>query len=359
MMSKRRGFPMRAVLFGIMLGLSAAVTAAAQLPQSFGNWESRSVQTISIPQLTAAAGNNAAVIREYGFLGGERREYFRQDSKLTVTLWRMEDATGSYGLFTFFGEPGMTGEQMGDDPAAFGPGVFLLQRGPYLLEARGEVLSPAESEELGASVPVLEGREILFPPLPGFLPEEGLVRQSQRYLIGPLAFLRAVDRIPASSIRFEMGAEAVLARYRIEGRVAQLLLVSYPTPQLASKMLREFQSLPSLLNNDTGRTLFIERKGSLVAFVMDAPDLAATEKLLNRISYEADIMWNEYVPPASENAGSLMIAVFSLAGFVLLIAFFSGLAFGGVRLLVKRFVPDAIFDRPANMEIIRLNLTDK
>src|SRR3972149_9108861 len=123
-------------------------------------------------------------------------------------------------------------------------------------------------------------------------------------------------------------------------------------------MLQEFQSLPLLTNNETGRTVFIERKGSLVAFVMDAPSLAATESLLNRIGYQANITWNEYVPPPGENAGSLMMAVFSLAGFVLLIALFSGLAFGGLRLVVKRFFPIPVFDRPTNLEIIRLHLND-
>jgi hypothetical protein len=54
----------------------------------------------------------------------------------------------------------------------------------------------------------------------------------------------------------------------------------------------------------------------------------------------------------------LIIAVFSLAGFVLLVALFSGLAFGGVRLIAKRFISKPVFDRPSDMEIIRLKLTD-
>lgn len=357
-MNNTRGLRMRRVFFGFFLGIVAALTAAAELPPSFRGWESRSVLTISIPQLAAAAGNNAAIIREYGFLGGERRVYSRQDARLTATLWRMADATGSYGLFTFYGEPGMIASQDGDDPAASGPGVFLLQRGPYVLEVRGEELSAEDFEELGGSIAKSEGRETLLPPLPGFLPDQGLIPKSEKYLIGALAFHRVLDRIPPAAIRFDLGAEAALAQYRMGERMAQLLLVSYPTPQLAAKMLREFQSLPALANNAGERTLFIERKGSLVAFVMDAPSLAATEQLLNRIGYETDIMWNEYVPAPGENAGSMMLAVFSLAGFVLLIALFSGLAFGGLRLVVKRFVPIPVFDRPTNLEIIRLHLND-
>lgn len=347
---------MRWLLPSLVLSGLFASPAAAELPPSFRGWESRSVQTISLPQL--ATEKNAAIIREYGFLGAERREYTRQGNVLTVTLWRMEDATGSYGLYTFLSETGMTAASQGEDPGAMGPGVFLLQRGPYLLEARGDSLTPAEAAQLSGFVPKSTGREGLLPPLPGFLPAQGLVPLSAKYLIGPQAFSRVLDRIPASAIRFDMGAEAALAQYRMGQGAVKLLLVSYPTPQVAAKMLQEFQALPALMKPESGSTLFVQRKGTLVAFVLDAPTLASTEQLLSQVGYEMNVTWNEYVPPPGENAGSLMIAVFSLAGFVLLIAFFSGILFGGIRLVVKRFVPIPIFDRPSTIEIIRLNLSD-
>ena len=33
-----------------------------------------------------------------------------------------------------------------------------------------------------------------------------------------------------------------------------------------------------------------------------------------------------------------------------------GLAFGGVRIVAKKFFPDRVFDRPEDVEVIRLNL---
>ena len=357
-MATRRGISMRVTLFAAFLGVVLCLTAEGQLPDSFRGWEGQPLQIISLPQLASTAGNNAAILREYGFLGGERREYSRQGATLSATLWLLEDATGSYGLFTFFGEAGMTSTRNGDDSAASSPGVFLFQRGPYVLEVRGEGISPVETEALAASIPEAGGRESRLPPLPSYLPKQGLVPQSEKYLIGPLAFSQVLDRIPASAIRFDMGAEAALAQYRLGNSTVQLLLLSYPTPQLASKMFHEFQSLPALTNNESGRTVFVERKSSLIAFVMDAPSLAATETLLSGVGYETNITWNEYIPPPGQNAGNMMLAVFSLAGFVLLIALFSGLAFGGVRLVAKRFISKPVFDRPSSMEIIRLNLGD-
>ncbi|HWP84831.1 MAG TPA: DUF6599 family protein [Terriglobia bacterium] len=329
------------------------------MPAAFGGWEGSAVQLISIPQLVSATGDAAAVFREYGFLGAERRQYSKAGDGFTATLWRLEDATGSYGLFTFLSQPGMRFHALGNDPAASGGGVFLLQRGPYVLELRGDGLPAAAPEALSASIPASQGTESLLPPLPGYLPTEGLIPASQKFLIGPAAFSRTLDRIPPAAVRFDMGAEAVSAKYNRGGdQPMHLLLISYPTPQLASKMLREFQSLPALSQGPSDRTLFVERKGNLIAFVLDAPSLEATEQLLQLVRYEADVTWNEYVPPPGQNAGSLMLAVFSLAGFILLIAFFSGLAFGGVRLIIKRFVPIPVFDRPERMELIRLHLND-
>jgi hypothetical protein len=40
------------------------------------------------------------------------------------------------------------------------------------------------------------------------------------------------------------------------------------------------------------------------------------------------------------------------------LAIIAGVAFGGVRILVKRFFPDRVFDRPEQMEFISLHLTE-
>jgi hypothetical protein len=271
----------------------------------------------------------------------------------------MQDATGSFGLYTYYGKPGMSEKKTGPFSAT-GPDRYLLQRGPYLLQIDGQGLSADEAAEIAEAMPPLsKGRENLIPPLPGFLPDKDRVPQSQKYFIGPQVYKRVVNRIPVSAIGFDLGAEAALAQYRINGRDMQLLLVSYPTPQFAAKKLQDFQSLPTLTQPNNGKTLFIERKSSLVAFVMDAPDLAATEQLLGSITYAADVTWNEYVPTRKDNVGVMMMSIFSLAGFLLLFSFVAGLAFGGVRVLAKRFIPIPIFDRPSQLEIIKLDLRDQ
>jgi len=55
----------------------------------------------------------------------------------------------------------------------------------------------------------------------------------------------------------------------------------------------------------------------------------------------------------------MVLAVFSLAGVVLFFAFIAGIAFGGVRVFAKKYIPIPVFDRPAQVDIIKLHLDEK
>ena len=52
-------------------------------------------------------------------------------------------------------------------------------------------------------------------------------------------------------------------------------------------------------------------------------------------------------------------ALIVLAGIVCGLSVVAGIAFGGFRLAVKRFFPNKVFDRPEQMEIIALHLSDR
>jgi hypothetical protein len=332
--------------------------ARAKLPDRFSGWETKAPQTISGPQLASFAAEHAGIIREYGFVSGERREYSKENSRLTVTLWRMQDATGSFGLFTFLREAGMQGVEA-EDRIAQAPGRWLIQRGPYVIDIAGQGISAEEAKLLLAVLPAVRGSENVLPTLPAYLPEEGLVDQSPKLLLGPVAFERLEKHLPSSAIGFEMGAEAEFAQYRVGGDNLRLLLVSYPTPQMAAKKLQSFLQLPSVAEGQAGRKVFIQRKGSLLAFVLDAREQSAAESLLDRVHYESTITWNEYVPSARDNLANLLLAIFTLTGFVLLFAIVAGISFGGFRVFAKKFLPYEIFDRPSQMEIIQLHLSDQ
>ena len=81
--------------------------------------------------------------------------------------------------------------------------------------------------------------------------------------------------------------------------------------------------------------------------------------LMSSISYEADVTWNEntYVRKKDNLANFLFNAVI-LCGIVVGLALVAGVAFGGLRILIKRFFPDSVFDRREAVEIIALHLEE-
>jgi len=47
------------------------------------------------------------------------------------------------------------------------------------------------------------------------------------------------------------------------------------------------------------------------------------------------------------------------AGILCMFAVIAGVAFGGLRLVVKRYFPDKVFDRSSTMQVLQLGLGSK
>jgi hypothetical protein len=64
-----------------------------------------------------AAGQLAATQQEYGFVSGEQAAYSRANQKLQVTLYRMKDPSGAYGLYSYLRSPDMLRADITDHSA--------------------------------------------------------------------------------------------------------------------------------------------------------------------------------------------------------------------------------------------------
>ena len=77
------------------------------------------------------------------------------------------------------------------------------------------------------------------------------------------------------------------------------------------------------------------------------------------VNWEASVTWNQ----ATDNAQArdlymLILNIVILCGILAGLAVVAGVAFGGIRILMKRWYPDKVFDRPEQMEFISLRLTE-
>jgi hypothetical protein len=351
---------------------STAVSSTLVLPTEFGGWQLKGDVTRSDDPAAADAGN-APVLKEYGFVRFEKAAYTRDDGRnLTIRAAVFEDASGAYGAFTYYYSPEMEQETIGGQ-AAFLNNRVLFYQGNVLVDAvfdRMSVMSASQLRQLAGLLPQADGGKSKPPSLPAYLPrgtsDRTLEKNTTKYVLGPVTLDRIGSPLPASMVDFKSGAEVVLCKYAVNAGDATLMLVEYPTPQIAAERLRQIDASHQVTQQQPGVASIVDvgpffdaRSGPILVIAGGPLSKSEARSLMSSISYEADVTWNEntYVTKKDNLANFLFNAII-LCGIVVGLALVAGVAFGGLRVLVKRFFPDSVFDRREAMEIISLHLED-
>lgn len=343
----------------IALVMALAGGAAAQdlLPKSFAGWtQTGDVKTVTQPAQADAA--YPAVLNEYGFTTAETASYARPDGrKLTVKAAVFKDATGAYGAFTFYRDPAMKSEQIGTKAASANQRILFF-RSNVLVDAafdRITGMSAAELRDLASMLPEAKGQAGNLPNLPEYLPKQGVVENSAKYILGPQALAATQTPLSAELAGFKWEPEILTQNYSTPDGPVKLMLVEYPNPQIAIERLRAFQAA-----TNSGTDLVVRRTGPIL--VAESGNLGSgdAKSLLNSVNYEAEVTWNEATSMSKrDNIGNLLMAVFGLIGILLLIGVIFGVFFGGIRVLLTRYFPGTVFDVPENVEILQLHLDDQ
>ena len=175
-------------------------------------------------------------MKEYGFTDSEGATYTRDDGrKLKIKAARFQDASGAYGAFTFYKMPQMLNEKIGDQGSSLNERV-LFYRGNILVDAvfqQLSAMSAAELRELAGDLPLATGSTQGLPGLPAYLPSQSYMKNSAKYVLGPTGLEKLDAPLPSQLVDFGAGAEIVLGKYASSGGEATLMLISYPTPQIA------------------------------------------------------------------------------------------------------------------------------
>lgn len=365
-------FPKLIIVFVFCLATSAISFASPAekgstniLPGQFAGWElSGTPQTSTNPAVADAV--NTDVLKEYGFGDFEAATYTRDDGrKLTLKAARFADASGAYGAFTFYKMPQMLIEKIGDQGASLNERV-LFYRGNILIDAvfrQLSAMSAAELRELASDLPLPSGSTGKLPGLPAYLPRQSYVKNSAKYVLGPATLEKVNSPIPAEFVDFSRGGEVVLGNYNASGGEATLVLVSYPTPQIAGESLRKIEAAQNPQQPGSSllpRPIFEKRTGPIVVVAAGPFSPSEAKSLLASVNYEADVTWNQntYLTK-KDNLANLLVNVILLCFIIIGFALVIGVAFGGVRILTKRLFPDRVFDRPQDMEFISLHLSDR
>src|SRR5271170_7473624 len=350
----------------------AALPASAQgiLPNSFAGWSGSTTPGLNPPAIdtgdhvaSMSAGQQAAARQEYGFVSGEEGTYSLGKDALQVTLYRMKDPSGAYGLYSYLRSPDMAHAGPNEHSVMSGEEALVLI-GNLVLDIHGSDLSK-DADGLNALVSAVSSKaqQGPLPTLTEHLPTKGFIERSDKYILGPVTLNQFFPVSQNDWLGFSTGAEAEVARYHVDGRELNLLIADFPTPQTAQKKLNELQQDYHVNAADAERNdspVFGKRSITLLAIVFGARSQAEADKLLDQVQSGAEVTWNEPTfqfkePPIT----TMIVGAIIGTGVICCFALISGIAFGGFRIVVKRFWPDKVFDRSSTMQVLQLGLGSK
>jgi hypothetical protein len=304
----------------LLVLLLAGVSQATIWPEQFGQAKRVSVKAITV--------SDQKLWSEYGLQETEQAEYAGASGKFTAAAYRLQDSTGALGAYDWQRPKNAKPSQLGQ-LAADTAEETILAHGNYLLVFQGYNPQVAQLDALFQSLPKLD--QAPLPALRDYLPADGRVPNSERYVVGPVGLADFASAIPAGVAAFHLGAETQIASFHAPGSAPggemKLAIFNYPTPNIARERLAEMQKLPNVI---------AKRSGPLVALVLSPPNANDAEWLLSLVKYQATISWDQYVPTRRDNIGVLIVNAFTLIGILLAFATVAGLAFGGFRAFTRR-----------------------
>lgn len=311
--------------------------------------------------LNPIAGPATAALLEYGIQSAERQTYTQGKASFTATVYAFEDAEEAYGAYSFLRTPDMAPADL-TNHASMSDSHALALTGNLVVEFTGKNLRPLHGE-MEMLVVAASGHATwgVYPPLPDRLPKEAMIPRTDRFILGPAALDQFLPLSSGDWLGFSVGTEVALARYKIRGREATLVVADFPTPQLAERQLAKLSSEFNVNGSKPGKSPIYETSdGTFVSFVVSAPSEESADRLLSQVHPGMIITWNVPVPnPNEPSMPAIVVGTIIGTGEICGISLLGGLVFAGVRLLTKRTWPGKVFDRTQAREVIQLSLTGK
>lgn len=266
---------------------------------------------------------NSALLNEYGFIN----EQVTQQGKLSVHSYKLKDLTGALAAWESMRLPDAKPCDLAPVCSRTGNDL-LISTGNYVLKLTGPLPTKAEVEAIINTLP--DRQETSLPAILTFLPQEGLVPNSTRYILGPESLKAFAPELSEAKPGFDQGAEAQVATYKLGNRSpARLALFYYPTPEMARLHATDFKI-------HIGP--HVKRSGVLVAAIYGPVTDDAADTLLSRVSYEAKITWNETPPPSPiKPLYQLLLNILYLSIILSCLCITAGLIYAGMRIYRRRY----------------------
>ncbi|HUR36373.1 MAG TPA: DUF6599 family protein [Terriglobales bacterium] len=336
------------------------------LPKAFSGWQKQPGMQIGTDP-AKAGGTRAALLTESGMASFERSSYARQGRVLKVQVYRFNDATGAAAAFSSLRDDAMAPEKFCPLARSNGNHILLACTNLVLDLQYDKVtgMTPAEIRSLISQLPVATGTAALPPNAPLHLPQTGL--SDVRFALGPAGLAQTGSPLPAEVIDFSKSPEVVVGTYSNDTGATLVTIVKYPTFALATERQKAFDSwhqsqVPTSAagakSPPSSGTFYTRRLGPLVAVVTGVASEAEARTLAEQVPYDVEVTQSEPVYTPKDNIGNLVVNMMYLSFIIVGFTFVGGLAFGGFRILARKYFPGRFVDRPEDVEFIKLDIGD-
>ena len=302
----------------LTLALAAVSPAhAAIFPDQLGDYKRTAPQTLSAP--------DRALDDEYGIQASEAADYTAADKKhFVATAWRFQNSTGAMAMFEARRPPKAMPSKIAKLAVTTSDGVIFTY-GNYLLQFTGSLPGQTELNQLYDQLPLFEQSSL--PLVIDALPTDGLIPNSERYILGPVSLQRFDPGIPPSVAAFHFDAEAQIGQYQTPKGKLTLAIFEYPSAGIAREQYEEFAKLAGAM---------VKRAGPLIAVTIQPPDADAAEKVLALVRYASNVTLNAAPPVSGRQVGGMVLSIMMLAGIILFVCVIAGVGFGAFRVILRK-----------------------
>jgi hypothetical protein len=213
---------------------------------------------------------------------------------IIVEVYEMASPEDAYGVFTF--EQQDPGVDIGQG-SEFGGGLLRFWKGRTFVTIFGE----ESGQDIETAILTL-GRRIAEtipetgnpPKISGYLPDKALqfTKKDAWFLRSHIHLNQRFFIARGNILMLAPDVEAVLARYEAKDERIHILLVHYPTPDMATKALASFKNayMPdagtsTFVKTENAKWTSIARLNSFVIAVFDAPDEPLAQSLIKATAH--------------------------------------------------------------------------
>src|SRR5256886_14696421 len=147
-------------------------------------------------------------------------------------------------------------------------------------------MPPADLREFAGVLPLPSGSPRNLPGLPAYLPKAGYVKNTAKYVIGPIGLEKVDAPFPAQLVDFNAGAEVVLGTYQTSAGNATLMLINYPTNQIAAEHLRRIEAAHGRSSQQAGSgnpgTFLSKRTGPILVIATGSLSQRSEERRVGK-----------------------------------------------------------------------------